>query len=192
MTKKEFLKIVQTKAKNTKCNEINKRIVQNRYLKGDIRFIIDYINNMSGNCVIPNNVGDEHIRNMYHNNYFTDKEWEQLIPYIYYREFNKDFNNVIKKVVPLFKNIQEYLDDIELEIWQGIFSFNTHWAVEGKSPEKSINKPQNGKLYCRTLLMIYPIFKELIDKWNCHDALFRFTTYKYGRAILYDPKIMNK
>jgi hypothetical protein len=67
-------------------------------------------------------------------------------------------------IIPLFGKLYKWRKDINLEFWQGIFSFNTHWVVQGLSPEESINKKKNGKVYCDTLLEIYPILKEFLEK----------------------------
>ena len=87
---------------------------------------------------------------------------------------SKAFDKLVEKVLTLFNRIPQYWGDLHLEIWQGIFSFGTHLWVKDKSPKESINKPENGELYCNTLLEIYPIFKEFIDEWGNQYALFRF------------------
>ena len=61
-----------------------------------------------------------------------------------------------------------------LEFWQGVFSFDNHWCTKGKSIIESINSPQNGEFYCNTLLEIYPILKEFLNK----HPYARFTLMK--------------
>lgn len=130
--------------------------------------------NYNDNAIFTNEEGDANLQKMYTSKVFTEKEWDSLLPHIFYRDFNKDFDKLAKKVIPLFNRIPQYWNDLHLEFWQGIFSFNTHWSTKDKSLKESINKPDNGKLYCDTLLEIYPIFKEFIDKWDCQYTLYRF------------------
>ena len=173
MTKEEFNNIVKTPSKSL-LDENSIEAERNRFASKKWReWVIDDLNYM-GNEVHSNRSGDAYLRKLYTSNVFTDKEWDVLLPGIFYRDYNKDFDQLAKKVIPLFNRIREFWGDLHLEIWQGIFSFGTHWCTEGKSPKESINSPENGKLYCDTLLEIYPIFKKFIDKWGDHYTLFRF------------------
>lgn len=139
------------------------------------RWLIAGFNYDSGS-VYTNDKGDRNLAAYYHYGIFTEEQWEDIIPQIFYRDFNEDFDKLTKKVLPLFRKIQPFYNDLHLEIWQGIFSFGNHWAVSGKEPKDSINSPKNGKVYCNTLLEIYPYFKEFLEKWpNGHNTLYRFT-----------------
>lgn len=120
--------------------------------------------NWNGNCIKTNEEGDSYIAGLYYTCLYPEELWDKLLPTIYYREFNKDFDDFVKQVLPLFRKISKYYKDIDLEFWQGVFSFGESWVVEGKSLEKSINSKKNGKLYCSTLLEIYPYIKEFLDK----------------------------
>lgn len=146
------------------------------------------------NQVLLNQNGDTNLRKFYSNKVFTEEEWDILLPYIFYRDFNKAFDKLVDKVLPLFNRIPQYWNDLHLEIWQGIFSFGTHWRTKDKSPKESINKPENGELYCNTLLEIYPIFKEFIDEWDNQYTLFRFceaVSSNQYRGLLYEQCIVS-
>lgn len=106
-------------------------------------------------------------------------------------EFEKEFHEMAEKVYPLFDKIAPFWNDLHLECWQGIFSFGTHWRCKGLPIEKQINSPENGKLYCNTLLEIYPVFKEFVTKWGIigQEALFRFSQAVgpgYYEGLLYE------
>lgn len=189
MTSDEFNKIVKIPSKypltKSMVNLVRYRF-KNR--KTDPEWLISDLN-YNGNDVFTNEEGDANLQQLYTSKVFTKEEWESLLPDIFYRDFNRDFKVLANKVLPLFNHISEYWDDIYLEIWQGIFSFGTHQRTLGKSPEESINKPENGKLYCDTLLKIYPIFEEFVEKWNMQYPLFRFCNsigpYQYV-GLLYE------
>lgn len=145
--------------------------------------------------IFTNKDGDANLRKFYSSKIFTQEEWHTLLPYIWYRDINKDFDKLSKKVIPLFNRIVKYWNDLHLECWQGIFSFGRHECTKNKSPKESINAKENGKLYCDTLLDIYPIFKEFIDKWDkfidCQCIFYRFSRaigpYQY-KGLLYNQK----
>lgn len=173
MTREEFNNIIKTPSKE-KISKYNITAYRGKFNnKEQFGEIVWYLNHW-GNGVFSNEDGDTNLRKYYSNKVFTEEEWDILLPYIFYRDFNKAFDKLVEKVLPLFKRIPQYWDDLHLEIWQGIFSFGTHWWVKDKSPKESINKPENGELYCNILLEIYPIFKEFIDKWGNQYTLFRF------------------
>lgn len=173
MIKEEFNTIVKTPSKG-KMSKHNIAVYRDKF--NSKRQFDDIVWNLNcwGNQVFSNENGDANLRKFYSNEVFTEDEWNILLPHIFYRDFNKAFDELTNKVIPLFNRIPEYWDDIHLEIWQGIFSFGAHWYTKDKSPRESINKPENGKLYCNTLLEIYPIFKDFIDKWGNRYTLFRF------------------
>ena len=173
MIKEEFDDIINTPSKE-KISKYNITAYRGKFNnKEQFGEIVWYLNHW-GNQVFSNEDGDTNLRKFYSSRVFTEEEWDILLPYIFYKDFNRAFDELAKKVIPLFNRIPEYWDDIHLEIWQGIFSFGSHWRTKDKSPRESINKPENGELYCNTLLEIYPIFKDFIDKWGNHYTLFRF------------------
>lgn len=173
MTIKEFNEIIKTPSKymlDKWAIEVWRgRLYDKKYHKWVINDL-----NYDGNSVFTNKAGDSNLRELYTSKVFTIEEWNILLSHIFYKDFNNDFNKLAKKVIPLFNRISDYWEDLHLEFWQGIFSFGTHWYTRGKSPKESINSPYNGELYCNTLLEIYPIFKEFIDKWGNQYTLFRF------------------
>lgn len=199
MTQEEFNEIISKQYNFTKTDELNylgnKECYQARFNSKNnennhyYEWLIQDLN-FSGNAVYTNKQGDRNLAALYYFNIFTKEQWEDLIPQIEYREFNKDFDELTEKVVPLFRHIKEFYDDLHLEIWQGIFSYKSHWATANKKPEDQINSKKNGKLYCDTLLQIYPYFKEFLDKWPCGQfTLFRFAQavgYGVYKGILYD------
>lgn len=188
MTQEEFNKIVKTPSKSL-LDKFNIEIIQHRFASKEYHNWVLHDLNYFGNSILSNKAGDAYLRKLYTSKVFTEEEWNILLPHIFYRDYNKAFNKLAKKVIPLFNRIREFWGDLHLEIWQGIFSFGSHWCTEGKSPEESINKPENGKLYCDTLLEIYPIFKEFIDKWGNHYTLFRFceaVSPDMSRGLLYN------
>ena len=172
MIREEFNNIIKTPSKE-KISEYNITAYRGKFNKRQFDEIIWDLNYW-GNQVFSNEDGDTNLRKFYSNKVFTEEEWNTLLPYIFYRDFNKAFDKLVKKVLPLFNRIPQYWEDLHLEIWQGIFSFGTHWCTEGLSLRESINKPENGELYCNTILEIYPIFKEFIDEWGNQCTLFRF------------------
>lgn len=187
MTREEFNEIVSKKYRFSKIDEANyagnKDVYQRRFKsKGTdepyYRWIIEDLN-QNGNSVFTNAQGDRNLNALYYFNIFTEEQWDELIPQIYYRDFNKDFDKLVEIVVPLFQPISKFYDDLHLEFWQGIFSFDTHWAVSGKPVEEQINSKENGKLYCDTLLQIYPYFKEFLEKWPKHH----FTLFRFAEAV---------
>lgn len=173
MTKEEFNEIVKIPSKSLwSSHSIN--VERYRFNSKEFHnWVIEDLN-YNGNDIFTNEEGDINLQEMYTSKVFTEKEWDSLLSHIFYRDFNKAFDKLVEKVLPLFNRIPQYWSDLHLEIWQGIFSFGTHWWVKDKSPKESINKPENGKLYCNTLLEIYPIFKEFIDEWGNQYTLFRF------------------
>lgn len=198
MEKELFNQIVSKKYSFNQIDESNylgnKEVYQCRFASKDskepyYRWLVEGLN-YKGNSVYTNEEGDRNLAALYHYGIFTEEQWNDLIPQIFYRDFNKDFDELVNKVVPLFKPIKKFYNDLHLEFWQGIFSFGTHWAVANKELKNQINSKRNGKLYCDTLLSIYPYFKEFLDKWpNEQYTLFRFAkavgpnTY---RGILYE------
>lgn len=173
MTKEEFNEITKIPSKSLWSNHsIN--VERYRFNSKEFHDWVIQDLNYDGNDIFTNEKGDANLQEMYTSKVFTEEEWDSLLPHIFYRNFNKDFDKLVKKVLPLFNRIPEYWNDLHLEFWQGIFNFGTHWRTEELSLRESINKPENGELYCNTLLEIYPIFEEFIDKWGNHYALFRF------------------
>lgn len=173
MNKEEFNEIIKIPSISL-MSKHNIEIERSRFSsKEHYDWVIQDLN-YNGNAVFTNREGDANLQKMYTSKVFTEKEWNSLLPHIFYRDFNKAFNKLTEKVIPLFNHIPQYWNDLHLEFWQGIFSFDTHWCTKDKSLKESINKPENGKLYCDTLLEIYPIFKEFIDEWGNQYTLFRF------------------
>lgn len=168
-----FNKIVKTPSKYLLDKSIIKMLRSRFHDKNYYNLLLDDLN-YNGNSVFTNKEGDSNLRKLYTSSVFTKEEWNTLLPHIFYRDFNSDFDKLSKKVIPLFNRISNYWDDLHLEFWQGIFNFETHWCTKGKSPRDFINSPENGKLYCNTLLEIYPLFKKFIDKWDNQYTLFRF------------------
>ena len=142
MTKEEFNNIVKTPSKSL-LDEYSIEVERNRFASKKWREWVIHDLNYMGNAVHSNRSGDAYLRKLYTSNVFTDKEWDVLLPDIFYRDYNKDFDQLAEKVIPLFNRIREFWSDLHLEIWQGIFSFGTHWCTEGKSPKESINSPEN-------------------------------------------------
>ena len=173
MTKEEFNEIVKIPSKSLwGSHSIN--VERYRFNSKEFHNWVIRDLNYKGNGIFTNEEGDINLQEMYTSKVFTEKEWDSLLPHIFYRDFNKDFDKLVEKVLPLFNRIPQYWNDLHLEIWQGIFSFGTHWRTEGLSLRESINKPENGELYCNTLLEIYPIFEEFIIKWEDQRFLYRF------------------
>lgn len=166
MNIEEFNEIIKI-SPTSLMSKHNITVQQYRFNSKEHRDLVIWDLNCIGNQVFTNKEGDENLRSFYSSKVFTEEEWDTLLPHIFYRDFNRAFDELAKKVIPLFNRIPEYWDDLHLEFWQGIFSFGTHWCTKDKSLKETINTPENGKLYCNTLLEIYPIFKEFIDKWDC-------------------------
>ena len=172
MTREEFEKIIKIRPKNV--NLFYKEIYRNWFDKR-LDYLISIIN-CDGNYINTDREGNNILRKIYYTGEFSGKEFDIILPHIYYNDFNKDFEKVAKKVFPLFDKIKPYWKDIPLEINQGIFSFGTMPRITRcETLWDLINKPENGKLYCDTLLKIYPMFKDLVDKYDCGwYSLYRF------------------
>lgn len=168
MTEERFLQICElslTKKYDStdKINYVgNKRVYQYRY-KNDLDLLVDGLN-FDGNEIYDQRYGIFHICCLIHFNIFTKKQWHKLLPYIFFEEFNCEYDELVQELTPMLDKISRWKKDLHLEFWQGIFSFGNHWCVKDKSIEESINSPENGELYCNTLLEIYPILKKFIDK----------------------------
>lgn len=121
--------------------------------------------NADGNEYITNERGIQHIIGVVRCNIFNDDEWKEILPYICFEEFNKDYDELLDRLAPFLGKIFRWRKCLNLEFWQGIFSFGEHWAVEGKTPEESINYKENGEVYCNTLLEMYPIIKDFMSKY---------------------------
>lgn len=173
MTKEEFNEIVKIPSKSL-LGSSSIKIERYRFNSKEFHNWVIQDLNYKGNSIFTNEEGDINLQEMYTSKVFTKKEWDSLLPHIFYRDFNKDFDKLVEKVLPLFNRIPQYWNDLHLEIWQGIFSFGTHWRTDGLSLRESINKPENGELYCNTLLEIYPIFEEFVIKWEDQQFLYRF------------------
>ena len=148
----------------------NKEVYQSRYdSKNEIdmthfRWLIEDLN-YEGNGIYTQEQGIKNICCLIHFNIFTEEQWKELLPYIFFEDFNKDYDELEKIVLPLFGKLYKWHRNISLEFWQGIFSFGSHQRTKGKTLEECINFPENGELYCNTLLEIYPILKEFINKY---------------------------
>ena len=172
MTREEFEKIIKIQPKNI---DLSKKEIYRNWFDKRINYLI-YIINCDGNYINTNKQGNNILRKIYYTKELSDKEFDIILPQIYYNEFNKDFKKLAKKVLPLFDKIKPYWLDIPLEINQGIFSFGAiPRLTRCETMRDLINKPENGELYCDTLLKIYPIFKTLLDKYdNGWSSLYRF------------------
>lgn len=148
---------------NIKCyrNRLNPKDIENKeyYFK----LLIDDFN-YSGNAIFTQIDGIRNIICFIKNNVFTEDEWKQILPHIFFEDFNYDYDKLEQKLLPILGKLYKWRKDIYLEFWQGIFSFNTHWSVKNLTPKESINSPQNGELYCNTLLEIYPILADFMNK----------------------------
>ena len=131
MIREEFNNIIKTPSKE-KISEYNITAYRGKFNKRQFDEIIWDLNYW-GNQVFSNEDGDTNLRKFYSNKVFTEEECNTLLPYIFYRDFNKAFDKLVEKVLPLFNRIPQYWGDLHLEIWQGIFSFGTHWWVKDKS-----------------------------------------------------------
>lgn len=200
MNKSTFKRIVSKKYNFSATDEFNyagnKRVYQHRFSCKDNGVYGHYTDllhdlNYDYNEAFEDDYGDFNLAALYHYNIFTEEQWNELLPHIYYRDFNKDFDKLVKKVLPMFRKIEKYYDDIHLEFWQGIFSFGTHWVTKGKDLRAQINSKENGKLYCDTLIEIYPHIKEFLDKWKGghYTLMERFTT---NAGVLYLDKEKRK
>lgn len=172
MTREEFDKIVEIPSKSL-WSDYNIKVERYRFNSKEFHDLV--IRDLNyGSSIFTNEKGDTNLQRMYTSKIFTEEEWDSLLPHIFYRDFNKAFDELAAKVIPLFNRIPQYWNDLHLEFWQGIFSFGTHWRTKGLSLRESINKPENGELYCNTLLEIYPIFEEFVIKWKDQRFLYRF------------------
>jgi hypothetical protein len=138
--------------------------------------------------MFKNEDGDKHLALLYQTKALTEEEWNDILPEIYYREFNEDFEKLRDIVDPLFGKIFRYHKDLYLEIWQGIFSngaMNVELNDDGETYviqrylkgylKDWINRPENGELYCKTLLEIYPYLREFLKKYPHEQyTFFRF------------------
>lgn len=97
-------------------------------------------------------------------NIFNEEEWKELLPYIYFEEFNKAYEELLDELAPFLGKIYRWRKDLYLEFWQGIFS--NHWAIKGKTLEQSINNKKNGEKYNSILLDMYPIIKKFLEKYK--------------------------
>ena len=120
--------------------------------------------NGEGNEIFKNQEGIENIICFVRCNVFNEEEWREILPHIFFEEFNKDYEELMDSIEPLLGKIYRWREDLHLEFWQGIFSFGSHWCVEGLSPKESINSPENGEKYCNTLLEMYPLLKSFLKK----------------------------
>lgn len=127
------------------------------------RWLIDDFN-ADGNAIFNNREGIENIICFVRCNVFNEEEWKEILPHIFFEEFNEDFEVLMDSLEPLLGKIYRWRDDLHLEFWQGIFSFDSHWRVKGLTPRESINSPYNGEKYCNTLIEMYPILKSFLEK----------------------------
>lgn len=147
--------------------------------------------NFKGGIVFTDSEGIDLIKTLIYLDVFSDEEWKKILPCIFFDTFNRDFEVLVKTVGPLFGKIYQYKKDFKLEFWQGIFS--DHWRIHPRENpmvqyqlqtgkltikevekmfpevlpvEERINSKENGKLYCDTLLEIYPHIEEFINKYG--------------------------
>lgn len=208
MTREEFDKIVSIKIEPNRVEKNNYNPDTNNY--GRFYRIWDrdwFIFNLNheGNSVFTNEEGDRHLQLLYQvNKTLTEEDWDTLLPDIYYREFNKSFDVLCEQTFPLFNRIKDFWSDLHLEIWQGIFSFGQNirplrealYKMFGGTPPNdgllgTINCDWNGKLYCDTLMEIYPYFKDFNDKWHEHESFYRIVHKKnpwIEDGLLYSQK----
>lgn len=128
------------------------------------RYLIDDFN-CNGNAIYTNEEGIRNIICFVRCDVFNEEEWKEILPHIYFEEFNKEYDELVETLAPMLGRIYRWRQDLHLEFWQGIFCFGEHWAVEGLSPEQSINSKRNGEKYCSILLEMYPIIKDFISKY---------------------------
>lgn len=145
--------------------------------------------NFKGGIVFTDSEGIDLINTLIYFDVFSDEEWKEILPCIFFDTFNRDFDVLMETVGPLFGKIYKYKKDFHLEFWQGIFS--DHWRIHPRENpmvqyqlqtgkltneevekmfpevlplEERINSKENGKLYCDTLLEIYPHIEEFINE----------------------------
>lgn len=134
-------------------------------------YLIDDFNSQ-GNEIYTNEEGVRNIICFVRCNVFDEEQWKDILPHIYFEEFNKDYEELVDTLEPLLGKIYRWREDLYLEFWQGIFSFGSHWSTQGKSIEQSIDSPENGEKYCNALLEMYPILKDFISKYPyAHSTL---------------------
>ena len=154
----------------------------------DIETLVHELN-FKGGVVVTDRDGIDLINTLIYLDVFSDEEWKEILQCIFFDTFNRDFEVLAKTVGPLFGKIYQYKKDFHLEFWQGIFS--DHWRIHPrKNPmvqyqlqtgkltneevekmfpevlplEERINSKENGKLYCDTLLEIYPHIEKFINE----------------------------
>ena len=127
--------------------------------------------NFAGNCIHTDKAGIRIIMTLVRCEGFRDEEGKVILPHIFFEEFNLEYDKLVLELAPMLGKIYRWKDDLHLEFWQGIFSFGSHWRTAGMTLRQSINSPKNGELYCDTLIKMYPIIENFLQKRG-YDALY--------------------
>lgn len=121
--------------------------------------------NFYGNDYKSNEQAEKYIVNLLRCNALTEDEWNKLLPHIIVFDFNKDYDEAIKKLAPLINKLikNNWFRDLHLEFWQGGLSGGYHWC----NIENKVNSRENGEEYIKIIQDMYKILEPIYNKWNC-------------------------
>lgn len=117
MTHNEFKRIVSVHITPDKIDKINydnfnKEQYRNIYKNPNQIKYLYWDLNYSGNMIFTNKDGNRNLRLFYQFGFFSEEEWNTIIPHIFYNKYNKDFSRIEQKVIPLLDKIKEYKTEL--------------------------------------------------------------------------------
>ena len=95
----------------------NKEVYQFRYNSINksntsyFRWLIDDLN-YDGNEIYTQKQGIRNLCCLIHFNIFTEEQWKNLLPNIFFEDFNKEYDKLEKLVLPLFGKLYKWRKDI--------------------------------------------------------------------------------
>lgn len=174
MTNEHFIELKNKAAKMPplKLGEIgqhNINVLKHRIVNKFEWAVDDF--NRDGNAFKTTEEAEEYIIDLLRCNALTDEEWNKLLPHINVFDFNKEYDEAMKKLIPLINELikNRWDDDLHLEFWQGALSNGKHWA----NPKCDVNSPENGKKYIKIIKQMGEILSPLFEKWG-YSANFTF------------------
>ncbi len=123
----------------------NRHAYINRYKDGEYFSAIDDLI-MDGNAFKPTWDIIRHIYAVVHLDFFTEAEWEPLIPIVELAlRFNIDYVICLHDVDPYFKAMYDkygysaaytLMKRMHLEFWQGLFAYDRKYLIDGENPRR--------------------------------------------------------
>ena len=125
----------------------------------------------NGNAYKSNEQAEKYIVDLLRCNALTEDEWNKLLPHIKVFDFNKDYDEVMKELMPLITRLikNNWFKDLHLEFWQGGLSGGYHWC----NPENNVNSSENGEEYTKIIQSMYKILEPMYKKWGHYTFMDR-------------------